>query len=70
MNNYPDSTETTLNEKEASKIIGISVGTLRNWRSQRQGPPYYKVGRRVLYSSSDLRRFLNEHQILPFSSGI
>jgi len=27
----------------------ISVGTLRNWRAQRVGPPYVKIGKSVLY---------------------
>ncbi len=27
----------------------ISVGTLRNWRAQRVGPPYIKIGKSVLY---------------------
>ncbi|AGK59735.1 hypothetical protein HYPDE_40333 [Hyphomicrobium denitrificans 1NES1] len=27
----------------------ISVGTLRNWRAQRVGPPFVKVGKSVLY---------------------
>jgi hypothetical protein len=27
----------------------ISVGTLRNWRSQRVGPPFIKIGKSVLY---------------------
>lgn len=27
----------------------ISVGTLRNWRAQRVGPPFMKIGKSVLY---------------------
>lgn len=27
----------------------ISAGTLRNWRAQRLGPPYVKIGKSVLY---------------------
>ena len=32
----------------------ISPGTLRNWRSQRRGPPFVKVGRAVLYPVASL----------------
>lgn len=32
----------------------ISIGTLRNWRSMRIGPAYVKVGKSVLYPSSEL----------------
>ncbi len=27
----------------------ITVGTLRNWRAMRIGPPYIKIGKAVLY---------------------
>jgi hypothetical protein len=29
----------------------ITVGTLRNWRAMRIGPPYLKIGKAVLYPS-------------------
>ena len=32
----------------------ISVGTLRNWRAMRIGPPYVKVGKAVLYPVQEL----------------
>lgn len=32
----------------------ISVGTLRNWRAQRIGPPFVKIGKSVLYPVQDL----------------
>lgn len=32
----------------------ITIGTLRNWRSQRTGPAYIKVGKAVLYPVSEL----------------
>ena len=32
----------------------ISVGTLRNWRAMRIGPPFVKIGKAVLYPISEL----------------
>jgi hypothetical protein len=32
----------------------ISVGTLRNWRSMRIGPAFVKLGKSVLYPTSEL----------------
>jgi hypothetical protein len=32
----------------------IRVGTLRNWRAMRIGPPFVKIGKAVLYPSSEL----------------
>lgn len=37
-------------EEVAERYRGeISVGTLRNWRAQRLGPPFMKIGKSVLY---------------------
>ena len=33
----------------------ITLGTLRNWRALKLGPPYLKVGKAVLYSRSALQ---------------
>lgn len=32
----------------------IAVGTLRNWRAMRIGPPFVKIGKAVLYPISEL----------------
>jgi len=32
----------------------ITVGTLRNWRALRIGPPFIKVGKAVLYPIEEL----------------
>jgi hypothetical protein len=32
----------------------ITVGTLRNWRAMRIGPPFVKVGKAVLYPTGEL----------------
>lgn len=32
----------------------VSAGTLRNWRAQRVGPPYIKIGKSVLYPVQSL----------------
>lgn len=48
-----------LDEKEVSEILKISVNTLRNWRALRQGPRYFKVGKRaVRYRRSDIDAFV------------
>lgn len=33
---------------------GVSVGTLRNWRSMRIGPTFVKIGKAVLYPIEEL----------------
>jgi hypothetical protein len=35
----------------------MSVRTLERWRSQRQGPPFLKLGGRIVYALSDVEAF-------------
>jgi len=52
-----------LNDKQAAQFLGVAVQTLRNWRGQRRGPDYIKLGRSVRYSEGDLSRFLESRKI-------
>lgn len=47
---------------EVSELIGVSVGTLRNWRNANVGIPSFKVGRRVVYRRSAIDQWLNEQE--------
>ena len=33
-----------LNERAVSKILGVSLGTIRRWRLRSEGPPFVKLG--------------------------
>ena len=55
--------ESFVNEQEVSKITGLSVATLRNWRSMGRGPVYAKVGKSVRYQISDIKEFMEERKI-------
>jgi len=57
--------EHLLNEHEAAQFLGLSVFTLRAWRSKRRGPAFVKLGRSVRYRSDDLEAFLNEAAVEP-----
>ena len=41
-------------EREAGRITGYSVHSLRNWRHLGEGPDYIKKGRTVRYYIPDL----------------
>lgn len=43
-----------LNESAAAEHLGIKRKTLANWRSLGGGPPYLKLGSRVVYDTADL----------------
>lgn len=40
----------------------ISLKTLANWRSLGYGPPYSKMGGRVLYRAADILTWENQHR--------
>jgi hypothetical protein len=56
-----------LNDVEAAAFLGLGVQSLRNARSRSrmEGPPYIKLGRRIVYKLRDLEDYLNKHRIDP-----
>jgi excisionase family DNA binding protein len=50
--------------QEAAEFLGVPVGTLAQWRSQRRGPQYIKLeGRLVRYRLTDLESYLSERLV-------
>ncbi|MGW3646193.1 helix-turn-helix transcriptional regulator [Streptomyces sp. NPDC000878] len=50
MSQPSQATETAfLTLPKASEYLGISPNTLYVWRHRRQGPPSFRMGRRVMY---------------------
>jgi hypothetical protein len=45
-------------ERDAALFLGAAVRTLQRWRQEGGGPPFYKVGRKVLYHQADLSAWL------------
>jgi hypothetical protein len=41
----------------------VTTGTLANWRSQRRGPPFVKVGSKVLYPVPDLEAWERQQMV-------
>ncbi len=48
--------------RRAAELIGMSKRTLEKWRSEGTGPPFLKLGRRVLYSVADLEEWLRSRR--------
>jgi predicted DNA-binding transcriptional regulator AlpA len=44
--------------EEVSALTGLSIETLAQWRSQRRGIPYLKIGRSVRYDPADVQAYL------------
>ena len=54
-----------ITEIEVSNITGIAVQTLRNWRHERRGFPYVKVGRSIRYELDEIDEYMQERKIKP-----
>ena len=60
-----DSAERLMTERETAWSLGISAGTLAQWRSRGIGPRFVRLGARpparVLYRRSEIAAWLDEH---------
>jgi hypothetical protein len=53
-----------LNEQEASRYLGgLSIHTLRQWRSKGTGPDYLRVGSRIIYNVEELNNWMESHRV-------
>jgi hypothetical protein len=53
-----------LNERQASEFLKLkNHQTLANWRFQRKGPAYCRVGRRIIYRMDDLEAYLKSRRV-------
>ncbi|MFD5319426.1 helix-turn-helix transcriptional regulator [Streptomyces sp. NPDC127098] len=56
------STTAFLTLPKAAEYLGISPNTLYIWRHRRQGPPSFRMGRRVMYRISSLNKWIAEQE--------
>jgi len=54
-----------LNQYELAKRWRMSQRTLERWRWMRQGPPYLKVGYKVIYRLCDIETYESENLHIP-----
>jgi len=47
-----------LSAEEVADLTGLSKETLAQWRSQKRGIPYLKIGRSVRYDAQDVQSYL------------
>ena len=53
-----DQSKSLVRETEASRILNLSVKTLRRWRWAGKGPRFIKLGSAVRYSMADLDAYV------------
>ncbi|GMV07998.1 MAG: hypothetical protein AMXMBFR53_42730 [Gemmatimonadota bacterium] len=49
----------TISPGEAARLLGITEGTLRNWRCLGKSPRFVKIGRRCRYRPKDIEDYLD-----------
>jgi hypothetical protein len=54
-----------MTEKDAARIVGVTVHALRAWRWRKKGPTYLKLGSCVRYRLSDVQAYLERHLVDP-----
>jgi Helix-turn-helix domain len=47
-----------INQKQAAEHLGLPERSLENFRLRGGGPPFYKIGARVVYDSAELDAWL------------
>ncbi|MER5490550.1 helix-turn-helix domain-containing protein [Streptomyces sp. NPDC002490] len=48
---------------QAATYLGLSPNTLYVWRHRRQGPPSFRMGRRVMYRITTLDEWIREQEL-------
>ena len=52
------------NHEEAAAYLGISKQTLYNWRHNRRGPDYTRMGRKPVYLKRDLDAYQEKNKVV------
>jgi hypothetical protein len=52
-----------LSVNELIVYLGVSKSTLAKWRRESLGPPYVKVGERIMYHKQAVEDFINVNTI-------
>lgn len=55
--------EELLTFAEVAEVLKVSPNTLRWWRQQHTGPELFKMGRRLVSTVGDVRRFMREQRL-------
>ena len=55
--------ERLLNARDVADILGVSDGTLANWRSLGIGPSYVRAGSAVRYRAGDVTEWLHQRTV-------
>lgn len=52
-----------VSEHDLADQLGVTLRTMRNWRSLGEGPPITRIGRRIYYQREAARAWLKDQQV-------
>lgn len=52
--------EALLRIEQVASRTGVAVSTLRHWRQAGTGPPFVRIGRRVIYRAGDVDAWIED----------
>ena len=58
-------TGTLLTTSETAERLGIRSALLAQWRYQKTGPPFHRLGRLVRYDPAQLAAWVEERKVAP-----
>lgn len=61
----PDVVRPRMSEQELADLLGLTVGSLRQYRWRGQGPAYEKIGQRIWFRVADVEAWLDRHRVDP-----
>lgn len=50
--------------RSTAERMGVKRKTLDNWRCAKKGPPFYRIGGRVVYDDDEVERWLAERRYI------
>jgi len=60
----PSKSRDYIDTKTLAARTAVAAVTWEQWRLRREGPPYFKLGRRCLYEWTEVERWIEEQRVL------
>jgi len=58
----------TITPRQAADLYNLNLGTLANLRTQKRGPQFFRVGRKIFYRPADIEDFLFSNPVITIDS--
>ncbi len=52
-----------ITDVELAERIKVSRVTIQGWRQRGEGPPFYRIGRRIIYDWAEVETWVREQRV-------